>query len=210
MREMRGILKEWRMFLTESGLNRVRKHIMSHDCAIITAFRGDIADFENCTENAMIPEDEDTNMTRNRELKATLLGLGFGVTKVDGSYVEDFDTPKAVEVKENSLFCVNLKDESGFVKSIADLGEKYCQDSVLIIPKGGKGAFLLGTNMAEFPGYKQKEKVGNVSFGKESEFMTRIGNRPFTTSESVDLQTYKDLPKNQRMYVRAVTKRILE
>ena len=127
MREMRGILKEWRMFLAESGLNRVRKHIMSHDCAIITAFRGDIADFENCTENAMIPEDEDTNMTRNRELKATLLGLGFGVTKVDGSYVEDFDTPKAVEVKENSLFCVNLKDESGFVKSIADLGKSIAK-----------------------------------------------------------------------------------
>jgi len=206
---MKLIMEGWRQFINESGLSRVRKHIMNHDCAILTAFRGDLMDMENCTDNAEMPEEGEKNMNRNRDLKATLLGSGYGVTKVDGSYVEDFDTPKAMEVKENSLFCVNLKDDPSFIQTIATLGEKYCQDSVLIIPKGGKGSYLLGTNEAEFPGYGQKEKVGDLSFGKEAEFMTRVKGRPFSTSESLDLETYDKLPKNQRMFVRAATKRIL-
>lgn len=149
------------------------------------------------------------NMTRNRDLKATLLGLGFGVTKVDGSYIEDFGTDIAKEVKENSLFCVNLKDDSTFIDRIVTLGEKFCQDSVLIIPRGGEGAYLVGTNNTEFPGFGNKEVVGSLSYGKESEFMTRVGNRPFTTNETLNLETYKDLSKNQRMFVRSAQKRIL-
>ena len=30
----------------------------------------------------------DTNKLRSRDLKATLLSLGYGVTRVDGSYIE--------------------------------------------------------------------------------------------------------------------------
>jgi hypothetical protein len=150
-----------------------------------------------------------SNMNRNRDLKATLLSLDFGVTKVKGSYIEDFGTDIAKEVSENSLFCVNLKDDPTFIEMIALLGEKFCQDSVMIIPRGGEGVYLLGTNNAEFPGFGNREVVGNMSYGRESEFMTRVRGRPFTTKESLELKTYRDLPKNQRMFVRAVQKRIL-
>lgn len=206
---MNNLLENWRKFLTESSLSRIQKHITENECAVITAFRGDPADDANCTENAVIAQEGESNMTRNRDLKATILGLGFGVTKVKGSYVEDFGTDLAEEVRENSLFCVNLKNDPTFVEMIALLGEKYCQDSVLIIPKGGEGAYLIGTNNTEYPGFGNKEVVGSVSYGGEAEFMTRVKGKPFTTSESIELETYQNLSRNQRMFVRAVQKRIL-
>ena len=94
-----------------------------------------------------------------------------------------------------------------------ELGEKYCQDSVLCIPRGAEGAFLLGTNNAEFPGYGKKVKVGKVKYGEEAEFMTRTRDRPMTFAESknsnIKLETYRDLPRNQRMVVKAITKKFL-
>ena len=207
MTDMKNILNEWRGFVNESGLNRILKHIIEHDCVIITAFRDDTNDDRHCTDKAVVGGD---NLERNRDLKATLLGLGYGVTKVDGSYIEDFNTPLAKEVKEDSLFCVNLNDDTDFVDRLAALGEKFCQDSIIVFPKGGKGAHLIGTNNAEFPGYGEKSMTGDLSMGQEAEFMTRINNRPFTTKEGVELETYNQLPRLQRMAVRAIQKRILE
>ena len=223
MNDMKKIISEWRKYvqLNESGLSRLYTHMMEHDCAILTAFRGDANDMTQCTKNALAPEEGENNKTRNRDLKATLLVMKIGETKVDGSYVEDFDTPIAKEVSEASLFCVNLNDDSGFVETIKSLGEKYCQDSVLIIPKGGKGAYLVGTNNAEFPGLGQSMNVGDVKWGSDAEFMTRIRNKPMTFADKskewdginevqeVVLETYKDLSRNQRMAVMAVTNRFL-
>ena len=205
------------MQLNESGLSRLHQHMQEHDCAILTAFRDDANDMTQCTENGAVPEDGENNHTRNRDLKGVLLGFNIGVTKVDGSYVEDFETTIAKEVSEASLFCVNLNDDTSFAGTIQSLGEKYCQDSVLIIPQGGKGAYLVGTNNAEFPGYGQKVDVGDVKYGQESEFMTRIRNKPMTfadksaeeseinEAQEVVLETYRDLSRNQRMAVRAIT-----
>ncbi len=204
------ILENWRGFINESGLSRMHQHIMEHDCAILTAYRNDVSDMSACTPNADEPEEGEVNKSRNRDLKATLLAMGVGVTKVDGSYIEDFDTPKAVEVSEASLFCVNLKDDKNFAATVQRLGEKYCQDSVLVIPKGGQGAYLVGTNSAEFPGYGSKVSVGDVKFGEESEFMTKIRNRPFTFNESTSLETYQDLSRSQRMAVKAIAREFLE
>ena len=207
MTDMKNIINEWRGFINESGLSRIYQHIMEHDCVIITAFRDDANESTDCTEKAEIGGD---NMERNRDLKATLLGLGYGVTKVDGSYIEKYNTPLAKEVKENSLFCVNLNDDPDFISRHAALGEKFCQDSIIVFPKGGEGVHLIGTNNAEFPGYGKKHMTGDLSMGQEGEFMTRINNRPFTTKEGVELETYEKLPRLQRMAVRAIQKRILE
>lgn len=208
MGEMKQILKEWRGFklLNESGLSRVYKHIQEHDCVIITAFRDDAEDETNCTEKAVLGGD---NKERNRDLKATLLGLGYGVTKVDGSYVEDFGAETAKEVKEDSLFCVNLKDEPGFIETLAELGEKFCQDSIIVFPKGGKSVYLRGTNSASFPGYGSEQAVGDFAIGQEAEFMTRVKGRPFTTKESLELETYDKLSRLQKMSVRASQKKVL-
>ena len=206
MSDMKEILNEWRGFVNESGLSRIYKHIQEHDCVIITAFRGDPDDGSNCTDAAIVGGD---NMERNRDLKATLLGLGIGVTKVDGSYIEDFGTELASEVKEASLFCVNLKDDPNFIDTLASLSEKFCQDSIIVFPQGGNEAYLLGTNKAEFPGYGKKQVTGDLSMGQDAEFMTRVNNRPFTTKEGIELETYKKLPRLQRMAVRSIQKKIL-
>ena len=205
MEEVIGI---WRKFISESSLSRVHKHMEERETAVITAFRGDIEDFSKCTERSDTPEEEDTNLSRNRDLKAALLSLGYGVTKAKGSYIENFSTPEAFEVSEDSMFVVNLEEDPSFANSITTLGEKYCQDSVLIIPKGAKGAYLIGTNNSEFPGYGNKIEVGERDFGREKEFMTKVRNRPFTFGEG--LETYKKLSRNERMAVKAIAKKVLK
>jgi hypothetical protein len=66
------------------------------------------------------------------------------------------------------------------------LGELFCQDSVMIIEKGGDNNYLIGTNNSEYPGYGKIEKMGKFKPHVESEFMTRVGDSPFSF-ESFDL-----------------------
>lgn len=230
---MKTILENWRKYnstLNESGLSRVTQHMMEHDCCIMSAFRNDPSDLTKCVEMARpdITPDKNKmkkkkkkkrtlNMERSRRLKALMLSLGFGVTKVKGSYIEDFETPQAVEVSEASLFCVNLKDDPNFVMKMEELGKLFCQDSILIVPKGAKGAYLLGTNNSDFPGLGNKLEVGDFKPAKEAEFMTRVKNRPFAFGgEGGDedlneskLETYKDLSRMERMAVKALTKNLI-
>ena len=204
---MKKILNEWRQFLNESSLSRLYRHMMAHDTAIITAYRGDPNDDSNCVDKSQATEDS-TNKLRNRDLKATLMALGYGVTSVDGSYIENFNTPEAYEVAEHSFFVVNLEDNPDFAEYIVILGEDFCQDAVLIIPKGGQGAYLHGTNNSEFPGYGQKVQAGELSFGREKEFMTKVRDRPMAFTE--ELETYKQLSRAGRMVAKAIAKKILK
>ena len=204
---MKKILNEWRQFLNESSLSRLYRHMMAHDTAIITAYRGDPNDDSNCVDKSQATEDS-TNKLRNRDLKATLMTLGYGVTSVDGSYIENFNTPEAYEVAEHSYFVVNLEDNPDFAEYIVILGEDFCQDAVLIIPKGGQGAYLHGTNNSEFPGYGQKVQAGELSFGREKEFMTKVRDRPMAFTE--ELETYKQLSRAGRMVAKAIAKKILK
>jgi len=204
---VKKILNEWRQFLNESSLSRLYRHMMAHDTAIITAYRGDPNDDSNCVDKSQATEDS-TNKLRNRDLKATLMTLGYGVTSVDGSYIENFNTPEAYEVAEHSFFVVNLEDNPDFAEYIVILGEDFCQDAVLIIPKGGQGAYLHGTNNSEFPGYGQKVQAGDLSFGREQEFMTKVRGRPMAFTE--ELETYKKLSRAGRMVVKAIAKKILK
>jgi len=188
--------------------------MMNYETAIITAFRNDPSDELKCTDVSEVGEVEgentiqQTNERRNRVLKATLLSLKYGVTKVDGSYIEDFETPEAYEVAEESFFVVNLQDDPDFIDQISKLGEKFCQDAVLIVPRGAEGAYLFGTNNSEFPGFGQRIEAGDLSFGREKEFMTKVGNRPMAFTE--DLETYKDLSRLERMAAKAMAKKVLQ
>lgn len=194
--------------LNESSLSRVYSHIQEHDCAVISAQRSNPKDRTKCAEASTTNDGkspEEMNRKNARDLKAALLSSGYGVTVVDGSYIEDFETPQAVEVSEKSFFVVNLKDSDGFLADISSLGEKFCQDSVLIIPKGGTDAFLLGTNNSEFPGYGDRVSVGGLKMGKEAEFMTRVKKRPFIFKEK--LEEYSSLSRTERMAVKAIVKK---
>ena len=210
---MKTIFENWNNFLNESGLSRVHQHINAHDTAIITAYRNDPSSQDGCVEPIPPGEQEesplDANKARNKNLKAVLLKMGYGVTRVDGSYIENFDDmDNRKEVSEESFFVVNLKGDSDFNNNIVKLGEKFCQDSVLLIPQGGDGAFLLGTNES-WPGLGEKEPVGAFAGGKEAEFMSRVKGRPFVFKEIHKQETWDQLGVNARYTVSKIAERVL-
>lgn len=200
--------------LNEASLSRLHQHISNHDSAIITAFRADPASSESCVTKSPSADQEkaplSVNKQRNKDLKAVLLRKGYGVTRVDGSYIENFDDPSArKEVSEESFFVVNLKGTEDFIPTIEKLGRIFCQDSVLIIPQGGRGAYLFGTNDA-WPGLGLTEPVGDFTGGKEAEFMSRIRKRPFIFKEvGENTETYNDLSRNSKWAVAKIAERIL-
>lgn len=211
---MKQLMENWNKYLLkESGLSRVLQHIEAHDCAILTAFRNDPKDMSKCAKGSVDDNDQKgntraLNKRRNRDLKAMLLGFDYGVTAVDGSYIENFEQPDQIEVKEDSLFVVNLNDDPDFARNVQEMAEKFCQDSVIIIPQGGEAAYLHGTNESDFPGYGEKVEVGDLKMGKEAEFMTRVGKRPFTFGEG--LETYDKLSRLEKMAVKSIREQLLK
>ena len=190
---MKKIIENWQKFLIESSLSRLYGHMTVRDSAILSAFRDEFT--------------REENYERNRELKARLLDWGFGVTTVAGSYIENFQTPKAVEVAEQSFFVSNREDDPQFTEVIGELGEEYNQDSVLIIPIGAEDAYLLGTSPeGEYPTYGAQESVGSLKMGEEAEFMSRVNGRPVSFSEG--LETYENLSRNSKWAVKKLVERI--
>lgn len=152
-----------------SGLTRIGGHIDQHDTGMITGYRGNLSKQEN--------------QQRNQRLLAKLLGSGYGVTSIDGVYIENYGTPQAKEVKETTFFVVDQKDTGRLERDITSLGVEFDQDSVLFVPKGGEGAFLIGTNGADFPGMGNKIKTGDRNLGSDGQFHSRVRGRPFVFGE---------------------------
>jgi|DEB0MinimDraft_3_1074331.scaffolds.fasta_scaffold46315_2 hypothetical protein len=178
--------------INESSLSRVVHHMNNHDCGVITAFRSK----EGCAGQDDPEYSLEDNLKRNRQLQAKLQVLGYGVTKVDGSYIENFKTPNAKEVKEASFFVVDLKDGGKLEQDLRKFGEEFMQDSILFIPKREegkivKGSILIGTNKCPdaYPGYGKKVQFKDMTFGKDAEFMTKVSGRPFTFESNFYEQT---------------------
>ena len=53
------------------------------------------------------------------------------------------------------------------------MGRKYEQNSVLIIPKGGNGAFQYGTSKYGGPGLNRIKSEGKIEFNKDRQIHTR-------------------------------------
>src|ERR1035437_268484 len=159
--------------LLESSLSRVWSHIEEYDIAIITAFKTSLV---LCTgDNKQLTMGE--NKERNHLLKAKLLHMNYGVTSIDGNWIENYGKTDAKESKEDSFFIVNINDEN-FFNNITALGEEFCQDSVILKIKG-KDAVLRGTNKAENPGLGIDKILGSWKGGKTAAMLSRINNRPF-------------------------------
>ena len=197
------IINHQKPAITESSLNRVNEHIKQHDCAMLSAFRKKLVNCYDGLESEDIINIKD-NKGRNKTLKSALLSLGYGVTKVKGTYIENYMTDNAVEVNEDSFFVVNTPDDSNFIDNIVTLGKLFCQDSVLIMNRGGNDNYLVGTNNSEFPGFKNKIDLGRFKPGIEGEFMTKVGGRPFVTEH------FKDLQNNSKRIVKDIAKPILK
>ena len=211
---MKKLMEGWNKYtkevLNESSLSRLWTHMQNHQTAMITAFRDDPEDGEECISDPQPSEGRTAlqkNKDRNRDLKATLLKFGYGVTAVQGTYIENYMKKNAIEVKEDSMFIVNLEDAPQFFTNLEMLAQKFCQDSVLLVPQGGEGAYLKGTNNS-YPGLGKDEEVGSFTGGKEGEFMTRVKGRPVVFKE--ELETYASKSRLSRMAITAIAKRVLK
>ena len=177
--------------INESSLSRVVHHMVDHDCGTVTAHRAK----EGCGGPDDKSYSREDNKKRNRQLYAILESLGYGVTEVDGAYIENFGKPTAIEVTEDVYFVVDLKDTGNLEKNLTRLGEQFDQDSIMFIPKGKMG-ILIGTNQcSDFPGYGKKMPFSSRSFGKPGEFMTKVRNRPFIFEDS-----FLEKPCNENYY----------
>jgi len=162
--------------IDESSLSRLWRKTQDHTCGSISGYRDENTRAENKANNKVILN--------------YLQGKGYSVTSVQGSYIENFGTDSAKEVKEPSFFVCNDKvegDDGGQLeRDLIKMGRKTDQDSILVIPHGGKGAYLVGTSRRDeaFPSYGQKEVVGSGRFGRAAgEFLSRIRGRKFAFEE---------------------------
>lgn len=194
--------------INESSVTRLMRWMDSHDIAIITAFRGAYRDATPKTlddrpkelqgSNVAYEYSHQENKMRNHELKACLMRLGYGITNVQGSYIEGIGTINAKELGEESIFVVNLTNDVNFKKKIFDLSEYYNQDCFLYKPKGDKNAYLIGTNNTEWPGYGVEDCQGEFHLNPSNEFLTRMGANTFAFSNDTMPQDERRLDFNTR------------
>ena len=122
-------------------------------------------------------------MQRNSELKSKLLSMGYGVTRIDGVYIENYKTPNAKKVREESFIVVDLKDSGNLKKDLIRLGTYFEQDSITFSKPSGE-YYLISTNKCTdgYPGngsIGKEVKLGKAFFGKDGEFFSAINGRPF-------------------------------
>jgi hypothetical protein len=164
----------FKQYITESSLSRIWKQTKEHDSGTISAFRS----AKDCNEGE--PYTKKENLQRSAKLKAKLLSLGYGVTKIQGTYIENYGSNDEREVKEESFIVVDLKDTGHLERDLRILGEEFEQDSITYQEKDGD-YYLIGTNRCPngYPGYGKKIKLGKPIYGKSGEFHSKIRGRPF-------------------------------
>ena len=97
--DLMEIMNKLNNVIVENSLNRLIGWIENNEIALITAYRGKKENIKNPNLTKQDDKNEGDsysrkeNRERNRELSATLLRLGYGVTKISGVYVENFGTP---------------------------------------------------------------------------------------------------------------------
>lgn len=199
------VKKEIKNVIKESTIGRATYWIENYEIAVLTAWRDSL---NNVTDNTFVPDDKnigDNFSTKekkmyNRELKAKLLQMGYGVTNVRGTYREG--GADGTDVQEESFLVVNLKDDAGFKAKIFQLSEYYNQDSFMYSPKGSDEAVLVGTNNCDFPGYGEEIPTGKLQKNVSSMFMTRVGNKGFSFADDADVYQDKPLTFNDRKRMR--------
>jgi len=170
-------MSKFNEMLKESSLSRIYNSTKEHDCGTISAFRS----AKDCNEGEAFSLKD--NKKRSSILKAKLLQLGYGVTKIAGTYVENYGKPNAVNVKEDSYFVVDLKDDKKLKKNLVKLGLQFEQDSITFQEKDGS-YYLISSNKCPdgYPGngtLGKEVKLGKPIFGKDGVFHSKINGRPF-------------------------------
>ena len=163
----------------ESSLSKIISYIQSYDTGTITAYRSKYTHNEN--------------QKRNKSLLAHLASRSYIIISVKGSYIEDYGTPDAKETGEHVFFCVDHLRSGKLEKVLRVSGEKFDQDSILYMPKGGETSFLIGTNKSGYPGYGRKIELPVLNTRKNDHLLSTGKNGcPFRFNEGLEIihETY--------------------
>jgi len=171
-------------YLNESSLSRVYTQTKKYDSGTISAFRSS----KDCNEGEEFSKSE--NKKNSSILKAKLLKAGFGVTKIDGAYIENYNTTNAKTVKEDSYLVLDIKNSGKLKETLIKLGEEFEQDSITFQDHNTGNYYLISSNKCPngYPGSGKigvQIKLGKPLFGKDGEFHSKINGRPFVF-ENVD------------------------
>jgi hypothetical protein len=168
--------------IDESSLSRLYSKMKEYNCGTITAFR----DARDCGKGTKYTKKE--NLARNKSLLAKLMTKHYGVTRVKGYYIENYNTPYAIEVGKTVFLVMDLHDTGNLRRDLLRLGEEFKQDSILFVPKSGKQGTLIGAGKCpeSYPGFHKTDSLKNPIFGEKGEFYTRVNGRPFVLEESVE------------------------
>jgi hypothetical protein len=163
--------------LMESSLSRVWNQTKKYESGTITAYRY----AENCGEGKVYTKSE--NQKRNKILLAKLLKKGYSVTKVKGTYIENYGSDNEREVSEESYLVVDILDKKSLKKDLITLGTEFEQDSITFSLPSGE-YYLISTNACPqgYPGEGKigvEKKLGKSMFGKSGEFHSKVNGRPF-------------------------------
>lgn len=187
--------------LDEAGIARLIDWMTKFPCGTITAFRNSREEDDPVKPGE--PYTRKEKLQRNVQLLAQLQDFRYKVISVRGGFIENYDTPEAVPVHENTFFVVDYANMGTLEANLRRLGEIWNQDSVLFLPQGGEKAILWGTSKKNhFPeygtsvefstlkaGYKNATQPDPENPGKQikvpgynrpdPEFFTKKGNLPF-------------------------------
>jgi hypothetical protein len=208
--------------VNEAGLSRIHQHMQNYECAFITAWRTNPLKGDGCLnpkfgldnkrfyhvkptpKKSSHPSQKSFGQSRsiinagnNAKLKAMLLDKGYQVIDVSGRFIEALGKPGEVPVQERSFMVMNVNDDSDFRETIIALGRRFCQDSVIVVDKGGEPATLYGTNNVQ-PGNGVSFQLDGLKLGEKGEFMTQIKGRPFKFSAQRSLTSDEEKYFNPR------------
>lgn len=163
--------------IEESSLSRVWKQVTEHDSGTISAFRS----ARDCGNGEKYSKNE--NMKRSTVLKSKLLSMGYGVTRIDGVYIENYGKPNQIPVKEVSFLVVDIKNSGNLKKDLIKLGTYFEQDSITYSKPNGD-YYIISSNKCPdgYPGNGKiglEKKLGKPFFSKSGEFHSRVNGRPF-------------------------------
>jgi len=187
-------VRYYSMRRSECSSSKLCDYISQHDTGMVTASRNQVIDNDT---GDVIDVTVSQNEMRDRQLFSELDGR-YAVIIIRGAYVENCGTQNEFEVKGDLFFAVDVDDTGQIEDDLRHLGEKWNQDSILFVPKGGKQGTLWGTSPSPIdkdanPPYGGRIILDKPVLDDEGNLTKRCKGRPFVF-ESVEIE-YKKRPR---------------
>ena len=137
---------------------------------------------------------------------------GYGITAVQGSFVEGYNSEAAREVAENSWFVINLPNKPDFKDTIVSLGRNFNQDDVIYIERGGNNSVIIGASKKSSAYFKLGDIKNIGAFKPSNNFncIIQVDDKPVPLNEvEAVLQTFNNIRTNNGKYLCDAISRIV-